>query len=88
MALNKYLHQGTNPNKEVNFMTPIFLKDYSNNKFYVELSKGTGITDNTIYGVTVYDLNICEIDTDLSTMVTKLSDAETYILDLMQNRNL
>lgn len=88
MALNKYLHKSSNPIKGENVITPIFLKDYSNDKFYVELSKGTGLSGGTVYGITVYDLSVCDIDSDLSTMVTRIDHAEAYILDLMEDRNL
>lgn len=88
MALIKYLHKGSNPIKGKNLATPEFIKGYSNDKFFVELSKGSGLKGSTIYGITVYDLSSCEIDSNLSTMVTRLDHAETYILDLMENHNL
>ena len=68
--------------KGKNIMTPTIIKYGQQGDYVYELSKGRGMTDNEIYGVTVVDLRIDKHRSDLSQMFFELELAEEYINDL------
>lgn len=72
---------------QANFMTPEFVSDHLNDDFYIELSSGTGMTGNTIYGVTVVALHPFERRNDLSKMCTTYREADNYIYSILNGES-
>lgn len=61
-----------------NFMTPNLVKYGKRGRLVYEISSGTGMRQQPIYGVTVLEIDGTE-RSDLSTMFQSLREAEAYI---------
>jgi len=66
-----------------NVITP-YVRDYRyvGQKYVVELSQGTGMSDEPIFGVTVANLIEKENEHDLSQMFFSLDEANSHIRNL------
>ena len=64
-----------------NFMTPTVMGYYENETYVVELSTGTGITNDKLYGVTVVNKTDKLHDHNKSTLFDTELEALKYIND-------
>ena len=69
-------------NGQPNPLTPDALRYGSKHKYLYELSTGTGLTGNQIFGVTVIQEGKNESDHELSQLFHSRQDAEIYIHNL------
>lgn len=65
-----------------NFVTPKILRYGQQGDYVYELSKGSGLFDKMVYGVTVVDLRTNEHRRDLSKAFFNREETEGYINDL------
>ncbi len=68
--------------KGKNFMTPTLVGFYYQGEYAVEISKGRGFYDDTIYGVTVVNTLTKEKEDELSHMFYSLAEAKAYVKGL------
>lgn len=68
-------------NGQPNFMTPNILKRGKRGALHYEISQGTGIMNEPIYGVTVLEVHGQDVSKrrDLSTLFNSLNAAECYV---------
>ena len=69
-------------NGQPNPLTPDVIRYGSRHKYLYELTTGTGITGQPIFGVTVIHKDKTEHDHELSEVFQSRQDAETYIHNL------
>lgn len=68
--------------KGKNFMTPHILGYYYCGDYAVELSEGTGMEHEPIFGVTVVNTVTAEAEHDLSKMFYSKQEATAYLKEL------
>ena len=65
-----------------NFMTPKLSGYFQSGDYQCEISRGSGIDGQTIYGVTVVNTDTMQHDHDLSKLCHSLYEAKAYIKKL------
>lgn len=85
MRALKTFSKGKNLIKNQNIMTPNLVSLHSSKYYQVEISSGSGISGQPIYGVTVYDIKAEKILHDISTLVYDLEEAEDLATDILNS---
>lgn len=85
MKALKTFSKGKNLIKNQNIMTPNLVSLHSSEYYQVEISSGSGISGQPIYGVTVYDIKAEKILHDISTLVYDLEEAEDLATDILNS---
>jgi hypothetical protein len=65
-----------------NFLTPTIEGYIGNTKYAIELSRGTGLNQSKIYGVTVVDRK--DKSRDKSRLCHSIGEAENFIISLLK----
>jgi len=70
-----------------NFMTPTHIKTFYVNDYAVELSKGTGFSHNTIYGLTIVDTTTNDRFHPLNDCYDTLTEVEELLEEIRHASN-
>ena len=75
-------------NGQRNFLTPNLVRyEEIPGEYFIEISSGSGIYNQKVYGVTILDFNL-KHRTDLSNLFNHLQDAEDYIESLREKEEV